>query len=575
MSGYESYFGQHDTSGERSRLLSSSHRQENYNSNNDNSNATPPSQNEEEEQPFTGVPVLLCVAVWVPVFIASLDSTIVATLVASVSASFNKSEQASWLGTSYLLSVCCFTPIYGRLCDVMGRKYAMLLALTSFSIGTFLCGVAPSMNSLIAARALAGIGGGGLATCTSTIFSDVIPLRNRGLYQGLTNIIYGLGSGLGGPVGGFLNDTWGWRNAFLVQIPFLAASIVLCTLYVHVQPANYHPVTKADGTAPTKMDKVKSIDFLGSLTLVSCVGPILLSISFMSANDKTIKDALVWVGLLVGSLSGVVFVLVEKYVAKAPILPLRVVTQRTGGSVAAANLFLSITTFTILYNYPLYFQAVRLTSSSQAGLHLIPNSAALSIASVLAGLYMKQTGLYYRYNFVNSLLMVASTAWMISLMPSTPDWVTYIAIIPSGFGISGVLTCTLLALINSVPRSDIAVATGMSYLFRTTGQVIGVSSSGALLQFILKKELHKRIKDESLISAIRHQSSIIRTLPDDIQQAAIESYSVALRFVFILALCSAIATSVSCFFMEDRRLPDAKKSSVTSAPQDSDAEEGE
>lgn len=159
--------------------------------------------------------VVVCTAIWVPVLVASLDSTIVATLVGSVSSSFNKSEQSSWLGTSYLLSVCCFTPIYGRLCDIMGRKYAMLLALTFFSIGTLLCGLATSMEMLIAARALAGAGGGGLTTCTSTILSDIIPLRNRGLYQGLTNIIYGLGSGLGGPVGGVLNDTWGWRNAFL------------------------------------------------------------------------------------------------------------------------------------------------------------------------------------------------------------------------------------------------------------------------------------------------------------------------------------------------------------------------
>lgn len=71
------------------------------------------------------------------------------------------------------------------------------------------------MEMLLFSRALAGVGGGGLATCTTTIMSDIIPLRSRGLYQGLTNIIFGLGGGLGGPIGGLLNDTWGWRNAFL------------------------------------------------------------------------------------------------------------------------------------------------------------------------------------------------------------------------------------------------------------------------------------------------------------------------------------------------------------------------
>lgn len=175
----------------------------------------PADESQDIPSPSIKVLVSICIALWVPVFVSSLDGTIVATLVGSISSSFNKSEQSAWLGTSYLLSVCCFTPIYGRLCDAMGRKYTMLLALFFFTLGTLLCGLSSSMEMLLFSRALAGVGGGGLATCTTTIMSDIIPLRSRGLYQGLTNIIFGLGGGLGGPIGGLLNDTWGWRNAFL------------------------------------------------------------------------------------------------------------------------------------------------------------------------------------------------------------------------------------------------------------------------------------------------------------------------------------------------------------------------
>jgi hypothetical protein len=115
----------------------------------------------------------------------------------------------------------------------------------------------------------------------------------------------------------------------------------------------------------------------------------------------------------------------------------------------------------------------------------------------------------------------------------------------------------------------------MSYLFRTTGQVIGVSSSGALLQAILKTELRKRIDDEDLISTIRHQSSIVSTLPHHQQQAAIDSYQVALRYVFVLAFCSAVATCISCFFMEDRRLPDAAITAVQQSPREEEELEEE
>lgn len=198
---------------ERTPLLSQS---DNRPSTSDGGNRVPADESLQDiPSPPIKVWVFICIALWVPVFVSSLDSTIVATLVGSISSSFNQSEQSAWLGTSYLLSVCCFTPIYGRLCDAMGRKYTMLLALSFFTLGTLLCGLSSSMEMLLFSRALAGVGGGGLATCTTTIMSDIIPLRSRGLYQGLTNIIYGLGAVLGGPFGGLLNDTWGWRNAFL------------------------------------------------------------------------------------------------------------------------------------------------------------------------------------------------------------------------------------------------------------------------------------------------------------------------------------------------------------------------
>ncbi|KAK7470834.1 hypothetical protein VKT23_002251 [Stygiomarasmius scandens] len=98
---------------------------------------------------------------WSAVFLGALDGTVVATLLAPIGSDFNKSHQSSYIGTSYLLSLCCFTPLYGRLSDILGRKGAMLLALSLFGSGTLLCGFAPSMEFLIAARALAGMGGGG------------------------------------------------------------------------------------------------------------------------------------------------------------------------------------------------------------------------------------------------------------------------------------------------------------------------------------------------------------------------------------------------------------------------------
>lgn len=128
---------------------------------------------------------------WSGVFLGAFDGTVVATLLTPIGSEFNASNQSSYIGTSYLLSVCCFTPLYGRLSDILGRKGAMLLALSLFGTGTVLCGVAPSMNTLIAARAIAGMGGGGVMTVASITVTDLIPLKQRGLYQGMANMYAG------------------------------------------------------------------------------------------------------------------------------------------------------------------------------------------------------------------------------------------------------------------------------------------------------------------------------------------------------------------------------------------------
>lgn len=508
----------------------------------------------------------LLTALWVPVFVASMDGTVTATLISSISSSFNASEQAQWLGSAYLLSVACFTPLYGRLADIVGRKTCMFIALTFFTTGTLLCGVSSSMNMLIAARAIAGMGGGGLTTTTSIVLSDLVPLKNRGLLQGLTNIVFGLGAGLGGPIGGWMNDTLGWRRAFLIQIPLLLIDYVLAFTFVNVKTPN-------SLVNQSKWDKLKSIDFFGAFSLVLGISSTLIALSLMSANDIPFSHPTVWGGFVLGLASICFFFYAEAKIARNPILPLRLITQRSGAAVAFANFCLSIVSFGTLYHFPLFFQAVKLETPSMAGLHLIPNSVALSIGSVLAGIIMKRSGRYYTYNLVNSMLITVSIVFIALLKQSSSEAWTYFSIIPHGFGTAGVLTCTLIALINSVPRSDVAVATSMSYMARNTGQILGVSGGGTLFQALLKRQLRERItgKDaDRIISEIRHKSSIVPELPRELQEAAVESYAYALKWVFIAIAVVSVGTVIGCAFIEDRELP-----SYEDAKPSSDEEDGE
>lgn len=158
------------------------------------------------------------------VFLGALDSTIVATLAAPISTSFNSLSLLAWLASAYLIANAACQPLSGRLTDIFSRRTGLVVSNILFGAGNLMCGLAGSEWTMIAGRVVSGMGGGGLMAISTFVGSDLVPLRKRGMIQGLGNLCYGSGAGLGGLFGGWINDTWGWRKAFLIQVPFVALS---------------------------------------------------------------------------------------------------------------------------------------------------------------------------------------------------------------------------------------------------------------------------------------------------------------------------------------------------------------
>lgn len=526
----------------------------------------------EPDMPSLRVLAPVLMAVWVPVFVGALDTTIVATLQSSISSGFHRSEQSSWLGASFFLATCCFTPLYGRLCDpaLLGRRWTLILSTGLFALATALCGLAPSMEALIAGRFVAGMGMAGLSVSSSVIMSDWVPIKNRGLLQGALNVLWGLGSGLGGPIGGWMNDHIGWRNAFLIQLPFLLISAVLVILKVHDHHAPGLPTapeTEPSATVPLSQ-RMGQIDLLGSLTLLCGLGTTITALSILSTQDE--EPARKWACrlLILGPLSLVLFFKVEQR-AERPILPLKILHSRTPLSHIVANFCVSGGAMSFLYITPLFFQAVRLQSASAAGRRLSPYSLAVAVASLSTGIYIRATGQYYRASIWMNIVMIITplTFAFVVVCPNVPDWVFYFLVVPQGLGGVSVTTATLIAyvalvrllftkvvsrltlyfcilrltiktwnrLINAVDRTDMALATGVSYLFRSAGQAVVVSGSGILLQSLLAKDLRQRLYGPDaaeLIARIRHEAALIPYLPSPVREEAVAAYAHALHVVY-------------------------------------------
>ncbi|KAJ3560302.1 hypothetical protein NP233_g10927 [Leucocoprinus birnbaumii] len=454
--------------------------------------------------------------VWMAIFLSAFNQTLVPTTLAPISSDFNQSNQASWLGTAYLLATRTFTPLYGRLCNILGWKGANHTALFFAGAGCLMCGLSQSMEMLIIARFLAGMGGDGLFTTTSIIVSDMYCIRvccsyfldslkdphfitlsfkSRGLAQGVGSVVNGLGLGLGGPFGGMVTDRLGWRWAFLLQLPLFFLSYIL-TSY------NLRYVTPGEGRST--MEILKRTDYGGSGTLLLCVGSVLFYLSERYNNDKPWDSPTVLGSLMFAFVSLIAFLVVELYLSPEPILLLVLLNQRIPMLSSVSN----------------FLVTVRLTSVSEAGAHLSPNSLVMSTGSVFAGWMMHKTGRYKMLDMIFGLFPFIGTVAIYFLNENSGFIHTWFSIV----------------------------------LYWSTYPKTILPSSLA--------STHSPA--ELLINKIRHQAKFVASLPPELQHPARDAYNASLKTVFLYTAISTFFAFLVRLLVPDKHL-DARPQTIGSA----------
>ncbi|CAD6590386.1 MAG: hypothetical protein ASARMPREDX12_004283 [Alectoria sarmentosa] len=477
-------------------------------------------------------------------FTAALDSTLVATLSGPISASFGSLPLLSWLASAYFIATAVSQPLSGKLTDIYGRLPGLLLANAVFAIGNLICACSHSASLLILGRVVAGIGGGGLAPIASFVMSDLVPLRSRALWQGVGNICWGLGSGVGGYYGGLVNDTIGWRWAFIIQVPISVLAMVLVAINIRI------PVEQSKGT------KLERIDVLGALALVATMVLMLLGLS-SAGNTVAWTHPLVLTSLPLAAVFLFIFVLVEVRYAAEPIIPLRLFANRTVAAVCLTHFFSSMARFGLLFYGPIYFQ-VQGYSPSQTGLRFIADSTGIGITSLSCGIVVRSTGRYLALGGLMQVIFLAGLGLIITLMLDTPPWPPFIYLFLVGVGFSGMLTTTVVALVASVEQKYQAVTTSASYACRSTGSVVGIAISGAIYQNVLKKGLWRRLgglRDaKHLIEKVENNLRAMHDLDPDLERGIMQVHMYALRHVFFSLLAVAVLGAVSNGFVKEYKL---------------------
>lgn len=490
-------------------------------------------------------------------FLAALDTTVVTTLLSVIASELNAVANISWIATAYLLSCSAFQPLFGKLSDIFGRKILLLLCTAFFAIGCAICAT-DSLGMLVFGRFVTGLGGSGLTTLGTITMSDLIPLRERGLYQGLANVFYGLGTACGGIMGGYVADSLGWKYVFTLQVPL--AILVGLALWMFLELPEGSPGLGAKGSE--FKDKLKRVDFQGSFLLVAALICVLLAASMggreIAYSSKSFLGLVLISVILLGG-----FIYTEAYISAEPIIPIELLTERTILASSLTNWFYTMAVFTYMYYIPLYFTSVMDLTATESGKRYIPNFFAVSLGSVGAGVYMKRTGRYYKLSAVMGIVSILGVWRIYNITPEISVFTQYTLVLPSGFGYACMLTITLLSLIAAVPVEYQACTTSIQYTFRSTGSTLGVSIASAIFQNILKQKLttkiHALIPDdynyaESIIKKALENTSYSSHAPKLVQGAINASYELGCKGAFAFSLATVILGYISSLFIKEHAL---------------------
>ncbi|MFC4852157.1 MDR family MFS transporter [Actinophytocola glycyrrhizae] len=470
-------------------------------------------------------------------FVAMISSTVVSTALPLIIGSLNGTQtQYTWVVTATLLTATATTPIWGKLADLFNKKSLVQVAIVIFVAGSMLSGFSQDTEQLIAARAFQGIGIGGLQALVQVVIAAIIPPRERGRYNGYLGAVMAVAT-VGGPLlGGLIVDvSWlGWRWCFFVGVPIavLAFAVLQRTLKL--------PTVRRDDVR---------VDYLGAGLIAAGVSILLVWVSFV---DNTFGWLSWQTATMVGA--GVVLlalaVLVESRVSE-PVVPLRIVVQRTPALAIIASLAVGMAMFGGAVFLGQYFQIGRGYSPTEAGLLTIPMMAGVFVSSTVSGRMISRSGSVKPYIVAGTMTLVVGFLGLGTVDHDSSLWIVGFAMAVVGIGVGMTMQNLVLAVQNSVPLRDLGAASASVTFFRSLGGTIGVSVLGAVLAnrvtADLAAALHVPAGQESTgdVSALN-----LEALPPEVRTAVHTVYGDATAHIFLISAAVAVVGVIAALLLK-------------------------